>query len=104
MDQKRVKVQFKVMLPKDVEQRFREAAMKRFEYRKGALGKAAEHALSEWTGSVEDKERRRQEIGDPVKAIRGILKHVNMSSVDLQHSISKIRTERYVSHRRKHLS
>ncbi len=93
-------MQFKVMLPRDVEQRFREAAMRRYGYRKGALGKAAEDAVRKWSGRHEGIEKHKKEIGDPVEAISGLLKGVKMSSVELQHSVGKIRAERYAAHRR----
>ncbi|MBI2147844.1 hypothetical protein HYU19_05235 [Candidatus Woesearchaeota archaeon] len=36
-----------------------------------------------------------QSIGDPVEAIRGMLKHVKKTSVEIQHETSTIRSERH---------
>jgi len=89
----------KVQVSDLVEKKFRQAAMKRFGYVKGALSLAAEKALLEWS----DKELTREEvsriihdagIGGIVSEIEGILKHVKgKTSVELQHEASKIRTK-----------
>ena len=98
MDQK--KVQFKVMLPPAVEQRFREAAMRRFGYRKGALGKAAEWALADWAKNNKVVAASAKGISDPVKAIEGLLAGVPYTSVELQHKAGEWRAKRYAAHRR----
>lgn len=68
-----------------LERRFRELAMKRFGYGKGALTKAVEEAIIKWISTIEE------EIvifeGDPIKAIDGILSGVDLDSVSLQHKI-----------------
>jgi hypothetical protein len=76
----------RLQLRKETEARFREAAMKRFGYGRGALSKAAEQAIEVWlsTGVSAPKFE-----GDPVKAIQGILKELNAGSVELQHSVQK---------------
>jgi predicted DNA-binding protein len=76
----------KIHIRKDLEERFREAAMRRFGYKKGALSKAAEEAIEKWLNSIEDVKFE----GDPVEAIRGILSEVKMNSVDLQHLAKKL--------------
>ncbi len=70
-----------------LERKFREAAEKRFGTGKGALSRAAEEAILDWLLS------RRVEpvpfVGDPVKAIEGLLKGVDADSVALQHEAQK---------------
>jgi len=70
----------------DLEKRFRETAMKRFGFGKGALTRAAEQAFERWLTSVKEDV---QFEGDPVKAIDGILGEMKVSSVELQHSVRK---------------
>jgi hypothetical protein len=45
----------KVELDKNLEQSFRQTAMKRFGYSKGSIKKAAEAAIKKWT--MEERER-----------------------------------------------
>jgi hypothetical protein len=68
----------------DLEKRFRETAMRRFGFGKGALTRAAEQAFERWLSTA--KENVRFE-GDPVKAIDGILADMGLNSVELQHSV-----------------
>jgi len=71
----------------ELERKFREAAMKRFGYGKGALSRAAEEALQKWLASISAEEVFR---GDPVKAIEGLLADINLDSVELQHLVKKM--------------
>jgi hypothetical protein len=71
-----------------LELRFRELAMKRFGYGKGALSKAVEEAVLKWVSSVGDEDIVFEE--DPVKAIDGVLSDINIDSVELQHRIRDI--------------
>ena len=86
----------RVQINPKVEEKFREAAMKRFGYGKGALSKAAEEAIIKWLSSTE-KEVADFE-GDPVKAIEGLLKDVNVDSVTLQHETQKIWAKKVLTH------
>jgi hypothetical protein len=86
----------RVQLSPKLEQKFREAAMKRFGYGKGALSKAAEDAIIKWLASTE-KEPAPFE-GDPVKAIEGLLKDVNVDSVTLQHETQKLWAKKVLTH------
>ena len=70
----------------DLEKRFRETAMRRFGFGKGALTRAAEQAFERWLSTA--KENVRFE-GDPVKAIDGILVGMKLNSVELQHSVRR---------------
>lgn len=76
----------RLQLRDDLERRFRETAMRRFGFGKGALTRAAEQAFERWLSTA--KEGVRFE-GDPVKAIDGILGEVKLNSVELQHSVGR---------------
>ena len=71
-----------------LELRFRELAMKRFGYGKGALTKAVEEAILRWISSVEEETLVFE--GDPVKVIDGVLSDIELDSVELQHMIRDI--------------
>jgi hypothetical protein len=75
-------------LTEELERKFREAAMRRFGYGKGALSRAAEEAIQEWLASTGDEEVKFK--GDPVEAIDGLLADLNVDSVELQHLIKKV--------------
>ena len=66
-----------------LERRFRELAMRRFGYGKGALSRALEEAIIRWISIVE--EERLSFEGDPVEAIDGLLSYIEVDSVELQH-------------------
>jgi hypothetical protein len=85
----------RVQINPEVEEKFREAAMKRFGYGKGALNKAAEEAILRWLSTSEKKPTFE---GDPVKAIEGLLKDVNIDSVTLQHETQKIWAKKVLNH------
>ncbi len=77
----------RVKIDKKLELKFRELAMKRFGFSKGALSKAAEEAILKWISSVESETIEFD--GDPVEAIDGVLADVKASSVKLQHEALK---------------
>jgi hypothetical protein len=68
----------------DLEKRFRETAMRRFGFGRGALTQAAEQAFEKWLSTARENVRFE---GDPVKAIDGILREMRLGSVELQHSV-----------------
>jgi len=76
----------RLQLRSDLERRFRETAMRRFGFGKGALTRAAEQAIEKWLSSGKESVRF---DGDPVKAIEGILANVRLNSVELQHSAKR---------------
>lgn len=86
----------RVKISAKLEQKFREAAMKRFGYRKGALSKATEEAILKWLSSTEEETAPFE--GDPVKAIEGLLKDVNVDSVTLQHESQKVWAKKTNAH------
>ena len=69
---------------KDLEQKFREKAMRRYGYRKGALQKATEEAINNWVSEQSDMIPK---VEDPFKLVEGILSHLKgkKTSVQLQH-------------------
>ncbi len=75
-------------LDKNLERRFRELAMKRFGYGKGALSKALEEAVERWVLAVGHEQFSFD--GDPVEAIDGLLSDLDVDAVKLQHEIEKI--------------
>jgi len=79
----------KVEFPKDFENKFRELAMKKFGYAKGAIKKASEEAMKEW---IKLEENNIPKLENSIESIRGMIKHLNgkISSVELQHEASKL--------------
>ena len=78
----------RVQIDDKLERKFREKAMKKFGYGKGALSKAAEEAILNWVSTAGEDSVNFE--GDPVKAIEGLLKDVNVDSITLQHEIQKL--------------
>ena len=61
---------------------FREKAMKKFGYRKGALSEALEEAVTLWLIRETSTSTK---ITNPTFQIRGILSEIKETSVELQH-------------------
>jgi len=78
----------KVNIDEKLELRFRELAMKKFGYSKGALSRALEEAIIKWISDTESEESVFE--GDPVEAIDGLLAEIDIDSVKLQHRIKDI--------------
>jgi hypothetical protein len=96
----------KVNIPEELDKRFRETAMKKYGYTRGALSLAAQKALEKWTSEQTLKEKVRdiakKTTKDPVDEIEGLLAHVKgKTSVELQHEASKYRTEMAMSYKKK---
>ena len=83
----------KIYLPEELERRFKKMSMDAFGYGRGSISKAAADAISRWTAEREEISQFKVPE-DPIKAIRGLLKHTKKSSVELQHEASKIRAKR----------
>lgn len=94
----------KVDISDSVENTFRKAAMNKFGFGRGSISRAAESAFKEWSAQQNiGHYAEEEEIEDPVLMLRGLLKGVKKSSVELRHESGKIRAERWkkhVSHRR----
>jgi hypothetical protein len=78
----------KAKIDSKLELRFRELAMRKFGYSKGAISRAVEEAILRWISSAEEGSISFE--GDPVEVIDGILSDINISSVELQHMIRDI--------------
>jgi len=79
--------QLKVIIPDDVEQAFRKAAMRRFGYQRGSMSEAAKEAMHQWAANHESLSKEAS-----WNSLVGILKHVKKTSVQLQHEAwSKIK-------------
>ena len=76
----------RVNVNEELENRFREAAMRKFGFSKGALSHAAEEAIRLWLASTS----KGKFDGDPVAAIDGILSDIKIDSVKMQHLASKL--------------
>jgi len=84
--------QLKIILPNDEEEKFRRLAMMRYGFVKGAMSKAAREAMKEWGESHEEPEK----MEDPVGEIRGLMKGVKKTSVQLQHEAWGYIAEKYL--------
>lgn len=76
------------------EQRFREAAMKRYGFAKGSLKKATQEALGSW---VSQHSGRIPKEENPFALVEGILVRLKgrKSSVQLQHEAGELWSARY---------
>jgi len=86
----------KLKISKRVENRFREEAMKRYGYQKGALSEAAEEAIWIWIKKSNGKKTKK--LKDPVKSMEGLLKDIDIDSVKLQHEAKKIWSLKVIKH------
>ncbi len=77
-----------------MERPFRKAAMEVYSYARGSISKAAEDAIKKWLLEYEVVLKEVEVPEDPVKAIRGMLKHVRKSGVELQHEARRIRVKK----------
>lgn len=80
----------RVELNKELERKFRELAMRKYGYSKGAIKKATELAIKNWTRESAF-ETPASDIKDPVRLLEGGLSHLRgkMTSVELQHDAMK---------------
>ena len=81
----------KVYISDELEEEFKKASMEAYGYGRGSISKAAAEAIQKWTAERERISHEYSAPKDPVKAIRGMLKHVKETSVELQHKAKKIR-------------
>lgn len=83
----------RVYVPEELEKKFRRLSMECYGYSRGSLSKAAEDAIRSWIRSKEDM--RQVEIpSEPVKALRGMLRNVKKSSLELQHEAAEVRADK----------
>jgi hypothetical protein len=86
--------ELKIYLNENLKKEFKKRSMETFGYGRGSISRAAEEAIQRWTS---ERERLMQEIPQSqgsVTPLRGMLKHVEESSVELQHEARRIRAKR----------
>lgn len=85
----------KVELEKELEHKFREAAMKKYGYAKGSLQKATREALSSW---IMQQSTKIPKVDDPFRLVEGMLSHLKgkTTSVELQHEATKLWAKKYL--------
>ncbi|NHI94348.1 MAG: hypothetical protein EAX96_17785 [Candidatus Lokiarchaeota archaeon] len=74
----------RIKLSEEMEQKFREIAMKKFGYGKGSLTKAAENAILQWIELNKEVET----FENPTNELQGLLKNLKSTSIQLQHESS----------------
>lgn len=79
----------KLEFEKEFEQKFRELAMRKYGFSKGALSKASKEALKIW---IKSEEKPLPKLKDPFKNIRGCMKELKgkYTSVELQHEAKNL--------------
>ena len=85
----------KVELEKELENKFREAAMRKFGYSKGSLKKASKEAFGNW---IMQQSRKVPKVEDPFRLVEGILGHLKgkKTSVQLQHEAKELWAKKYL--------
>jgi hypothetical protein len=96
----------KINIPEELDKRFREIAMKKYGYTKGALSLAAEGALKKWTDDQTIREKvkdiAKKTTKDAVDEIEGLLAHVKgKTSVELQHEAGKYRAQMAMNYKKR---
>ena len=84
----------KVYIEEELEKKFRKLAMEIYGYGKGSLSLAVEDAVRRWLLEHESVLQEVKIPEDPVSAMRGLLKHVERSGVELEHEAREIRAEK----------
>ena len=80
--------ELKIVMPEEMEKKFRKLAMARFGYQKGSISLAAQKAIENWTNmnvEIEIKEKDSSLALNSLDKLKGIMKHVKKTSVELQH-------------------
>jgi hypothetical protein len=86
----------RIILDKELEKRFRELAMKKFGYSKGAISRAAQEAIAMWISRAESEVFKLEE--DPIEAIDGLLSDVRLDAVELQHKATEFWRNKVTGH------
>jgi len=91
--------ELKIYLPEKLEKKFRKLSMTAYGFRRGSLSRAAEEALQQWCSDMEDAGSTVEEIDDPLDAIKGMLKGVQKTGVELQHEARRYRAAKTLPRR-----
>jgi len=83
----------RIYLPEELEKRFRKISMETYGYSRGSLSKAAAEAIGSWIRRQEVVSAQVEVPSEPVRALRGLLRHVAKGSVELQHEAAEIRAK-----------
>ena len=84
----------KVYIDEEMEKKFRKIAMEIYGYGKGSLSLAVEDAIRQWLLEHESLLKEVKVPEDSVSAMRGLLKHVKKSGVELEYEAQEIRAEK----------
>ncbi len=84
----------KIYIPDELEEEFKKTSMEVHGYGRGSISKAAAEAIQAWTAERQAMLRGFNAPHDPVKLIRGMLRHVKLTSVELQHEARRVRAGR----------
>ncbi|MHA1380372.1 MAG: hypothetical protein ACTSRG_18560 [Candidatus Helarchaeota archaeon] len=74
----------RIKLSEEMERKFREIVIKKFGHRKGSLSKAAKSAILQWIAL----NRHVETFENPTDELKGLLKGVKSTSIELQHESS----------------
>ncbi len=83
--------ELKIKLPDELERAFRERAMRKYGYVKGAISEAIREMINVWI-KESGGELTKEDLWDNLE---GSLKHIKKSSVELQHEAGNYLAENY---------
>jgi hypothetical protein len=88
--------EIKIYLPEEVEAKFRKLSMETHGYGRGSISKAGTEAIERWISEKEEIDEEYSPPREAVRSMRGLLRHVEISSVDLQHEAPNLRARRHL--------
>jgi len=83
-----------VYVPDELDKEFKKRSMGAYGYGRGSISKAAAEAMQRWVSERDVLVHGFKVPEDPVRALKGMLKHVRRSSVELHHDVKKIRSRK----------
>ncbi|MEM2107298.1 MAG: hypothetical protein QXI59_00485 [Candidatus Bathyarchaeia archaeon] len=83
----------RIYIPEELEKKFRKASMECYGYSRGSMSRAATEAIRQWI-QMQESTVQVEIPSEPVKALRGMLRHVKKGSVELQHEAAEIRANK----------
>ena len=91
--------ELKVHIPNNIESQLKSTAIGCFGKKKDSIDIAVSKAVEEWIAKMHKALISQEPPQDPVKAIWGMLSHVDKSGVELQHEAKKIRFNKTMRYR-----